>query len=124
MRAEFQYTFEDFREAEAALHGSNRGSNPARVTFGRGLLGWLLFIGLSVMLVVLVQRSRSNPPTRGGPAGPTAVAPSGNQPVDLLLSFVPWVVIFGFIWVFVYRQIRQQARTARDWEKTPAYHRP
>src|SRR5437588_141970 len=55
------------------------GPGNGTLKFRNGLLGWLLFIGLAVMLVVLLQ---------------------------FVLPMVPWILIFGFIWFFVFRQLR------------------
>ncbi len=35
--------------------------------------------------------------------------PSENAFLQVLLSFIPWLLIFGFIWFFIFRQIRNAA---------------
>ncbi|HWB52929.1 MAG TPA: ATP-dependent zinc metalloprotease FtsH, partial [Tepidisphaeraceae bacterium] len=37
------------------------------------------------------------------------VEDSQNQIVNILLPFVPWILIFAFIWFFVFRQLRNSA---------------
>jgi len=143
--------------------------------FGRGLLGWVLFIGLAIMLFILVKGSnttqtliplsefetalnedkvasltidgdevrgefsdersiadfpdkiktfRTQYPTgtlSGGggvylarlrdiPSSAKVVAEnSQNLVVNLLLPLIPWLLIFGFIWFFIFRQLRNSA---------------
>jgi ATP-dependent Zn protease len=149
------------------------GASP-RVRFGRGLFGWILFIGLGIMLIALFQM-------KGKPYAPLSYSlfmsevnkgnvrnvslsetevcgefvtpvtfttssvassvtryfrcqlPAGlwnnlsfldrmtsagaqvnfdnNQNVilNMLIPFVPWLLIFGFIWFFVLRQLRNTA---------------
>jgi ATP-dependent Zn protease len=146
-----------------------------RGAFGRGLLGWVLFIGLAVMLL-LVLRNRAHPPSgeialsdfhellRAGkveyvtiqddelqgklqqqqaiPAagmkqvlyfrvslppnmssdwkfsqwvldnanGARVSADSGSSLLmNIVVPLIPWLLIFGFIWFFVFRQLRGQA---------------
>jgi hypothetical protein len=66
----------------------------------RNLVGWLIFIGLAVAFFVFLQRrpAPAPPPTR-------APAPTGAVP-DWVISVGPWVLVFGFVWFFVFRQMR------------------
>jgi cell division protease FtsH len=141
--------------------------------FGRGLLGWVLFIGLAIMLFILVNKNNSSQTLiplsefelalkndevqsatidgdeiRGeftekkSIAGipdqvktfrtlyPTGTLSNGyylaqlreipsnakidaensqNLVVNLLLPLIPWLLIFGFIWFFIFRQLRNSA---------------
>jgi cell division protease FtsH len=139
--------------------------------FGRGVFGWLLFIGLAVMLFMLLQGQGTtyrelslsdlmNQLENGqvsdmvidgsevtgtlnrefvGQSGPftkfKTVVSSGPVPewfynqavlkrgantkilikdsnsllMNFLLPFIPWLLIFGFIWFFVFRQLRNSA---------------
>lgn len=143
---------------------------PRRPRFARGLFGWVLFIGLAIMLIALFQMKSKNyspitfsqfttelktsnigsvtlsenelvgeflSPRTFGNAGTTgsirfyrctippglwnnvtfvdrltssraSVAFDDNQNIliNLLVPFIPWLLIFGFIWFFVFRQLR------------------
>ena len=146
--------------------GANGG-----LKFGRGVFGWLLFIGLAVMLFMLLSQNNQNyrdvklsdfqnqlergkvqdmvidgpevtgtftEDFQGGSGAPfkkfkTTVS-SGTSPdwfyqyvsqhrgttafeikdsnsllVNILLPLIPWLLIFGFIWFFVFRQLRNSA---------------
>jgi cell division protease FtsH len=150
------------------------GANGGGMRFGRGLFGWILFIGLAIMLIALFQMKgkqyvtisfsefenkwvadrvktitidgddlkgefNSDKEVVAGvqtpvqffytpmPAGMASNWPfmqwlsdhdkhaevrienSPNLIVNLLVPFVPWLVIFGFIWFFVFRQLRNSA---------------
>ena len=148
--------------------------NGGGMRVGRGLFGWVLFIGLAIVLFMLLQSTRHdyqkiaftdfesylsadkvksftidgddvtgelkpefNLPTSGPnnklfttsyPAG-TFSAGSGylahlmsergsaqgsaqnqsNLLINILVPLVPWLLIFGFIWFFVFRQLRNSA---------------
>lgn len=115
MRIEFQHTVDDLKEAEAAAqHGPEHVSR--RWYPWQGLFGWVLFIGLAIMLFVLLRRG-------GGRGGRPAAAPiTPDLFPDKLLAIVPWLLIFGFIWFFVFQQLRRQVN--QRWERTPSLHRP
>ncbi len=135
--------------------------------FGRGLFGWVLFIGLAIMLWVLFQKGTSkqvipwsdfvvqleqghvkevklgegevtgtftSPQQMGagaitefrskvaakGASGWDAqqfltqnrngarISYEGDNSllIDLVVPLIPWILIFGFIWFFVFRQLR------------------
>jgi cell division protease FtsH len=146
--------------------GANGG-----LKFGRGVFGWLLFIGLAVMLLMLLGQNNQNyrevdlsdllnqlekgqveqlvidgtevtgkflAPLRigttevtsfktnvssGGPIPDVIVErliekrgnaklgmkDSNSLLVTVLLPLIPWLLIFGFIWFFVFRQLRNSA---------------
>ena len=121
MHVEFIYTPEDIAaaaKAAAALPKSANAKNSFK--FGRGVFGWLLFIGLAIMLFMVLNagNQRSNNPSRGG--GSPAAAPSAPMTrydflSDFVVPFVPWILIFFFIWFFVFRQLRKYGfRTIAD----------
>src|SRR5688572_9439092 len=159
--------------AGGAGNGNGAGGNAAGggLKFGRGVFGWLLFIGLAVMLFILLSNQSQNfrevavsdlmtelekgnvkemavdgpevtgkfdqPfPAESGPpitnfkstvssgtaadefimlalqkrgAAKVAVKDSNSLLVNFLLPFIPWLLIFGFIWFFVFRQLRNSA---------------
>ena len=140
---------------------------PPAMRFGRGLMGWVIFIGVAVMLFVLLQGNRpsSNDISlsefqqrlqsdqiaelriegdriRGTFHQPYVIKnvqvkmfstnlPAGSAPMmtpwilehrahaevyvddnqnllmTLLVPLIPWLLIFGFIWFFVFRQLRR-----------------
>jgi len=165
----------DQRPERPASGRKNGRPNPAGngMKFGRGLLGWVLFIALAVMLFVLLNQGNRNQPMIAysefesrleadkvakaeiegdklvgefiGPGevidgNPTAVTkfytelPAGsvasgmydrildkrknakvtfrnnqNLLLNILVPLIPWLLIFGFIWFFVFRQLRNSA---------------
>ncbi len=152
-------------------NGRPGNSGPGNMRFGRGLFGWVLFIGLVIMLFVLLNHTNAKPvipwseftqrleagkvkevklegnevsgtfketehigtlpPTTEFRSKVSAEGSSGwavqkyltdeahgatvgyedgaNLLINLLLPLVPWLLIFGFIWFFVFRQLRNSA---------------
>ncbi|MCC7350320.1 MAG: ATP-dependent zinc metalloprotease FtsH [Phycisphaerales bacterium] len=151
---------------------NTRGPNGG-MRMGRGLFGWILFVGLAIMLFVLLNSKnrqvteipfsdfmtrleadqvksftisgseangefRTEMPVEGqsqkvkafrvklstdGPVSEQMVIQlnakrhnavltmedSQNLLINLLVPLVPWLLIFGFIWFFVFRQLRNSA---------------
>src|SRR5882672_9896460 len=150
-------------------NGNGSGPNGGGIKFGRGLFGWVLFIGLAVMLFIILQsKSRGSVPVdisevqtqlkagnvaevtldgetlrgtfRRDIAVPGASAKVHNFRTDvpptqnlwevcnwlltqaektqtavkvenssgllttLIVPLIPWILVFGFIWFFVFRQ--------------------
>jgi cell division protease FtsH len=152
-------------------NGTGPGGSAGGLKFGRGVFGWLLFIGLAVMLFMLLSNQSQNYrevslsdlatelekgnvkelyidgpeatgkfnqafPAESGPpitnfkatvtsgtaaddfimyalqkrgAAKVTVKDSNSLLVNFLLPFIPWLLIFGFIWFFVFRQLRNSA---------------
>src|SRR4051812_38056503 len=153
---------------------SRPGLTNGGMKFGRGLMGWLLFVALAALLFVWLKQSNSGtttiplsamwqqvettPPNiekividgdevtgvfknavmvetrsvknfRTALPGATAsnwqftsdllkalkntasvqAEPTNNILVNILLPLVPWLLILGFIWFFVFRQLRNSA---------------
>jgi hypothetical protein len=80
----------------------------------RSVFGWLLFVGLAVILFQLLnnQSNRSSPPAGSPVSSPSPPANSREGFLEILLPFGPWLLIFGVIWFFVFRQLRNSARKA------------
>ena len=112
---EYQFTFEEYKEASEALAAAYRKGKGKRFQLnypfkiGRGIFGWVLFIALAIMLFLLLNQ-------RGGAARPAA------RPMDVILPIIPWVLILGFVWFFLYRQLRGWQQ--RAWDSNPIWHRP
>jgi cell division protease FtsH len=150
------------------------GMSNGGLRFGRGLFGWVLFVALAIMLIILVNQHRANyvpisldqfitrlqhdkiasvtietdeisgslrnkedipnagnnvtlfrTPSPVGSAGGwpdftkyvyenrgTASVTIDNQSnviLQVILPLIPWLLIFGFIWFFVFRQLRNSA---------------
>jgi cell division protease FtsH len=154
--------------------GSKRnrpGLGNGGMKFGRGLLGWLIFVGVAAMLFALLRASNQASATIGlsdfnrelnatniekvtideaeldgkliherligsqkvsnfrvytTPAmgtwefvrdvlakmdktGDVRAEPTNNILTNFILPFIPWLLILGFIWFFVFRQLRNSA---------------
>ena len=154
--------------------GSKRnrpGLGNSGMKFGRGLLGWLIFVGAAAMLFAFLRSANQSQVTIGLPAfdreltagnidkmtideaeingklrseklidgqkvigfrvntppqmatwefihyvieksGATTdirAEPTNNILTQVILPFIPWVLILGFIWFFVFRQLRNSA---------------
>ncbi len=158
---------------ERPVRKTNRpgATNGGGMRFGRGLFGWILFIGLAIMLIALFQMKgrpyqqvplseiqkkldqdkvktitidgdelngefHQNEIISGNkvqffktsvPAGSSSTWPftqwvldhkqnaevrvenNPNILINLLIPFVPWLLIFAFIWFFIFRQLRNSA---------------
>ena len=105
IRVEFTYDLADYVEAQTQWNQGSKSSGRRAVLggFGRGLFGWVLFIGLAIMLFMLLN-SR---PSTGGRPGPVPRPVANSYVRNILLPVIPWLLIFGFIWFFVFRQIRR-----------------
>jgi hypothetical protein len=110
---QFQWTYEEFREGLRAIRlGGKRD-----VKAGRGIFGWVLFIGLAVMLFVVLQ-SNKRPPGAGASPGPTG---SGDGPWYLQFwVFVPGGVFVAFLIAFAVAVVRGGRRA---FDREPIYHR-
>jgi len=71
---------------------------------------------LAVLLVLSVQQSSRRPATA------PAVEPETNFWRDMVQPMMPWLLIFGFIWFFVFQQLRNQGR--RLWKQNEDLQQP
>jgi hypothetical protein len=100
MHLEFSFTFDDYREANQAHLRQTAVGGPAR-------LG-LFMIFMCVIVIgssAFFEASRSTAPATS--ASPAAATPQGGGSLiaDVLLPMVPWLLIFGFLWWFVFRRL-------------------
>jgi hypothetical protein len=102
LRLEFTYEFADLAEASAAT----ASISPSK--FRRGVFGWVLFIGLAIVLFMLLEHRRKSPPPAPAPP-PAAAAPASAG--RLLLPLLPWVLIFLVIWLIVFLVLRRSHAT-------------
>lgn len=108
MQIEFEYTLEDYKEAQRAatkeqLHPRGRV---------REWIGWVVFIALTGALFILLNKT-SKPAVATPPPPPTPP----DMMRDLVIPLIPWLLFFGLIWFVVFRQLRGRAKQA--WEKQP-----
>jgi hypothetical protein len=100
MRIEFQYTLEDLQEARRI--GTRNG--PSSTNFKRGIFGWILFIGLALLMVFLLNQQKP------APASPVVAPASSVPPKDLfttlLIPMIPWLLLVLFLWVVIFRYRR------------------
>src|SRR5438045_13042 len=86
---EYQFTFEEYKEASEALAAAYRKEKGKRFQLnypfkiGRGIFGWFLFIALAIMLFLLLNQ-------RGGAARPAARPAPAARPMDVILPIIPW----------------------------------
>ena len=107
MHFEYQITPEDLKEAM-------RWRAPAkRNKFLSGILGWLIFVAVAALL--FVWQKQSTPPARPNSSAP----PPANFMENILLPLLPWLLILGCIWFFVFRNLRVRSR--KVWEGNPQF---
>jgi hypothetical protein len=115
IRVEFTYDLADFVEASRAASAQAKSGSAAvpKALWGipRSILGWVLFVGLAVMLFLLLNHRQQSP--RRTPPRPVA-APTGDWVHNVLVPVLPWAVLFLAVWVLSFLQMRRQAG------KTPA----
>ena len=107
LHLEFQYTFEELKAAQAAQAKQAHGPGG----FGRGIIGWVMFVGLAVCLFIL--RQINAPPTRSG-------APRQKVPADLFGNRLVFLACVGaFIAAFVFFFLRNRRDARRRFEREP-----
>ncbi len=109
MYTEFTYTLADLREARRVANENARGR--ASRPFRRGVLGWVVFVGLALVLVYLLTLNKQ-PPT-AAPAPPPAATPS-SAGAGLLLDLVPWLLVVAFLYLVVFRGVRKARRRQEE----------
>jgi hypothetical protein len=115
---QFQFTYDDYREAIQAISKSAQKAGVGGLKFGRGVFGWVLFIGLAIMLFIFMRQRQATP---SAPA-PTPPPPTKDDPWQAIVPILPWALVFGFVYFFVIRRLRGAQQ--RQWDKLPHMHRP
>jgi magnesium-transporting ATPase (P-type) len=117
IRLEFQYTWDELREAQKA-HANKRTRGGAGGRRSGGLLGWLMFILLAILLFIIQFNKR----------GRSAVQPSNPAPAPQ--SWADWyeyykVVLWAglFVAAFVFFFVRALRDARKRFEREPAAHR-
>jgi hypothetical protein len=99
----------------------------------RGLFGWVLFVGLAVIMFLLLQPRTRNvvglpPPGAGGggPAGAYVVEEEADTRSlsmgDFLPAIVPWVGMF--LLLVVVTKFAGERQLRKTWDAQPSLHRP
>jgi magnesium-transporting ATPase (P-type) len=113
IRLEFQYTWDELKEAQKAhAKKATRGGGRS------GLLGWLLFI-LLAMLLFMIQMGKRGPAA----APPFAPAPAPRTWADWYDAYkmIIWVGLFVVMFIFFFVRALRDAR--KRFEREPAAHR-
>lgn len=119
IQVHFTLTAADFDEWSKAITFVKPGKTGSTSKVRQSLIGWLLFIALSVLMVMLLNNNASVPQRGSVASQPVQTSKSLS---DVISPFIPWLVIFGFIWFFVYRQLR--ARGRRIWDANEDLRQP
>ena len=116
-KAEFDYTFEDYREAYAA---QQRSLLPPG-TFWKALGGWIAFVVLGGFLYLVLRWSaaRGGVPIAPPPATPPIVATSPFSLRSVLLQLLPWVII-----ALVVARVIQKSTKGTGPHARPTYRPP
>ncbi|HET6248981.1 MAG TPA: YcxB family protein [Tepidisphaeraceae bacterium] len=99
VQLQFEFTAAEMREARKIALKRLR----SRRRIIRGLTGWIVFVTLAIILVFLISNRTAPPAT---PPPPTPSPASGGLFSQMIVPLIPWVLIFGFVWFFVVRQLR------------------
>jgi hypothetical protein len=112
--AEYQVTLDEFTEVVRRLQGDIKKQQFG----GRRFIGWIVFIGLAIVLFVFL---RSRQQSRFPYTPPPAAAPASDKVFELFLTLLPWILIGAFLWFFLFLRLRRRYQKAFD--KTPGFHR-
>src|SRR5688572_16389446 len=107
MVLEFTNTLEDYVEGNHA-HAAGPTLKVTGFRFQRGLIGWVLFIGLAIGLFVMLRNNQVAPPPAPVPPPVVAAPARPGSFVRVLLPLVPWLLIFFVIWAIVFWQLRRK----------------
>lgn len=99
---EFQYAPTDMPEAMKAVRVRLRKRG---WKFRLGLVGWIVFVVLAIVLFSFLNGSRSK-----STVAPPPPPPSSNSTIsDAILPLVPWALIFFGVWLVVFRALRARS---------------
>ena len=87
MQYRFTYEAADLKEAQRVATRDGKSAGP-----GRGVVGWVVFVGLAVVLTYLLK----HPP----PAATSRTAAPAQAPLaELFVPLLPWLLVFAFLFV-------------------------
>jgi hypothetical protein len=99
---EFQYAPTDLPEAMKAVRVRLRKN---ALKFRRGLIGWIVFVVLAIVLFSFLNRHQST-----SSVAPPPPPPSSNSTIgDVILPLLPWALIFCSVWFVVFRGLRARS---------------
>lgn len=88
------------------------------VKFSRSMLGWLLILGMAILLFVLFHKEPGGPRGAGGGA---VAAPEEGVFFRTLVNLLPYALIFAFIYLGFLRRTKQ-SKKARDRYNSDPFH--
>jgi hypothetical protein len=125
MKLEYTPTLEDFKEAIAPSTAAAKGGVPAKKKpyFARGLFGWVLFLGLAIVLFCLMnmqQRAGSRASAQLAAAG---IAVPQRSQINVWRILVPQIIPATFFTLFllygvtIFGRVRKKPANPPDREK-------
>jgi hypothetical protein len=81
----YEATPKDLREAQQVLLPPGAKSPPKKQAMGSGILGWILFIGLAVMLFMMLQ---NRPRGEGSSVAPSTQVPAAVDEVQIAKRWI------------------------------------
>jgi YcxB-like protein len=114
--AEYQVTFEEYRDAVQAL---SKHASAANKLSRQYLVILAAFFAVAIALVIF-SRFVSNNAAAPVPA-PVAQPDPLHESLNTLLSLAPWVLVLTILWFVFFRHIRGRYR--RFFDKSPSLHR-
>jgi hypothetical protein len=99
---EFNYTPDDLKTAAKIISSQGRAST---TRFGRGIFGWILFIGLAITLYFIESRKG----TASSPIPQIRRSPAIDQH-NVLVFYISLALAITFVisWIFFFRQARKR----------------
>lgn len=101
IRIDFEYTATEWQEAQRAV---------ARRAYPMvGVVRWVQFFAVVTVASVFLYGQfvrRNETPV----AAPTPIPLSFHRAIEILPVVVPWLLIFGLVWFFAFRQLRNNRR--------------
>jgi hypothetical protein len=113
LRLEFQYTYDEFIEAQRA----HTKGEVKEIRKRGSIWGWAIFIGLAVMFFLILQGRQPS-----GPARTTATRQIDAGPWTILLPILPWIGVALALWPLGYWALRRQRR--KFWEGSAHLQQP
>lgn len=115
LHLEFQYTFEEFKEAQ-----QTHVKRLFKSVFRFGKLWWALTVGLAVMFFLVLQ-TKNSPPSPPPPAVDSSSSGS-NSLKDLVTPLLPWLLWMGVVALILYTAFRRKWIFTGDWKGNAWLH--
>jgi hypothetical protein len=114
--AEYQVTFEEYRDAIQALSKHASATNKISRQY---LMILAVFFAVAVALVIFSRFMAGN--TSAPPPAPVAQTDPLHEALNTLLNLAPWVLVLTIVWFVFFRHVRGRYR--RYFDKSPSLHR-